>query len=510
MRPIKRMTMPRTFALLCILSPLLAYSQCGTVAQITPADCDDVSPPVHGVYIELEITAGTPPFELFFGSYAISSFNLGLYTEVEVLAGYGGGGLDDQFTLVDGNGCSTDLTAQQWPIYVSGGYPIEVPYGDQYCPYDPCVNVPWDLLPNDGGITYDPFTGLADVRLGELPSRWEFLEASVYSLSGPVSMSGTVLSLPPDDLAAGCPCAPRVLPDLPSGIYSLTTTNNGQSVWVDDNGDEMEDCNYGTPMSTTFTVPPAPFTLGDDGVNVNAQIALQGAMPSGGTVMDDELRSLGYLPTSEPYTALGYIYTDPGLSGAAVDPALFNTTGNDAIVDWVVVELRSASAPYPVLASRPALVQRDGDVVDLDGDQYVNFPSLTTGNYRVAVRHRNHLGIMRSSSVLLGLIPRVVNLRTGSHYGSGATTTINGVKCMWSGNVNFNDRITYVGASNDRDPILQEIGGSNPNNTALGYSGSDVNLDGMIKYTGSDNDRDPILMNIGGVVPTSTRLEQLP
>jgi hypothetical protein len=33
---------------------------------------------------------------------------------------------------------------------------------------------------------------------------------------------------------------------------------------------------------------------------------------------------------------------------------------------------------------------------------------------------------------------------------------------------------------------------------------------GTVKYTGSGNDRDPILQNIGGVVPTNVRLEQVP
>jgi hypothetical protein len=37
-----------------------------------------------------------------------------------------------------------------------------------------------------------------------------------------------------------------------------------------------------------------------------------------------------------------------------------------------------------------------------------------------------------------------------------------------------------------------------------------VNLDGVVKYTNANNDRDPILQNIGGVIPTNTRQEQLP
>ncbi|HQV76800.1 MAG TPA: hypothetical protein PLE78_15005 [Flavobacteriales bacterium] len=37
-----------------------------------------------------------------------------------------------------------------------------------------------------------------------------------------------------------------------------------------------------------------------------------------------------------------------------------------------------------------------------------------------------------------------------------------------------------------------------------------VNMDGLVKYTGSNNDRDLILQSIGGPVATATRIQQLP
>ena len=35
-------------------------------------------------------------------------------------------------------------------------------------------------------------------------------------------------------------------------------------------------------------------------------------------------------------------------------------------------------------------------------------------------------------------------------------------------------------------------------------------MDGQVKYTGANNDRDLILQNVGGVVPTNIRVEQMP
>ena len=49
-----------------------------------------------------------------------------------------------------------------------------------------------------------------------------------------------------------------------------------------------------------------------------------------------------------------------------------------------------------------------------------------------------------------------------------------------------------------------------PTNIIAGYSVTDVNMDGVTKYIGAGNDRDPILSNIGGSVPTNTLDEQLP
>lgn len=43
-----------------------------------------------------------------------------------------------------------------------------------------------------------------------------------------------------------------------------------------------------------------------------------------------------------------------------------------------------------------------------------------------------------------------------------------------------------------------------------GYRVEDVTMDGTVKYTGAGNDRDVILENIGGTVPTNVRLQQLP
>ena len=109
-------------------------------------------------------------------------------------------------------------------------------------------------------------------------------------------------------------------------------------------------------------------------------------------LMNDGLRTASLIPTTEPYTAAAFVQHGKG-GGEQVSPATLATTGNNAIVDWVFVELRSAAAPQQVVSTRCALVQRDGDVVDADGSSPVRL-SAVPGNYHVAIRHRNHLPVM--------------------------------------------------------------------------------------------------------------------
>ena len=267
-------------------------------------------------------------------------------------------------------------------------------------------------------------------------------------------------------------------------------------------------------LSTTGLVPlNAPsVTSGDCGVNFYLKAFLDGAYTSG-TLMSDALRAANLLPTTQPYTGLGYVYTGSP-TGLTIGPSLLTVTGANAIVDWVVVELRNSATPATVLASRPALVQRDGDIISTDGDAYLNFP-VTTGSYHVALRHRNHLGVMTGSPVALTVDPAntTIDFRSQSFAAYGSTPRVlkSANFCLWAGDATGNGMLKYTGTGNDRDPILIAVGSTTPNNVlANQYSRLDTNMDGSVKYTGSGNDRDIILTNVGSTTPNNTRTQQLP
>ncbi|MBL7963541.1 MAG: hypothetical protein JNM31_06820 [Flavobacteriales bacterium] len=236
---------------------------------------------------------------------------------------------------------------------------------------------------------------------------------------------------------------------------------------------------------------------------------LQGPFNPAGQLMSDALRSQGLLPLTEPYTAMAL---GPASGPASTTGAVLGVTGPNAIVDWVLVELRDPLAPSVVLDRRAALIQRDGDVVDVDGISPVPFCDVHGQALHVALRHRNHLGVMTANTFVLGAGPIVLDLTTGAVplFGADAQQVVAGTQVLWQGNAFFDGTVKYSGVSNDRDPILARIGGVVPTATVSGYWPEDVTLDGTVKYTGSGNDRDPILLTIGGSVPTTTRYEQLP
>lgn len=242
---------------------------------------------------------------------------------------------------------------------------------------------------------------------------------------------------------------------------------------------------------------------------LNAYVFLQGPMTSS-TSMSDALRAGGLIPLTEPFSTLGFNHVGSG--GETIDASVLtnNILGN--VVDWVFLELRDAHDPATVLQTRCGLLKSNGFITGLNGLSSIAFHAAP-GDYHVAVRHRNHLGVMTQAPLALGTAGAALDLRLPSTptYGTDARAMAFGRAALWSGDVNSDGRISYTGGGNDRDPLLVLLGGNAPN-TVLNniYNTRDVNMDARVKYTGSGNDRDPILVNIGGTTPNNVRSEQLP
>jgi len=243
-------------------------------------------------------------------------------------------------------------------------------------------------------------------------------------------------------------------------------------------------------------------------VIVPVKVMLQGPFIASTGTMNDALRSTSDFPLAQPHNG---IFPTVGSGGEMVTPSVLQQSGTSAIVDWILLELRAKDQPATVLATRSALLRRDGSVVDLDGNSAVSFV-VPVGEYHVAVRHRNHLGAMTAQPVRLNRTTSLLDfsLPSTTTWGTDAQCNVNGTMVLWAGDVQRDGTVIYTGGSNDRDRILEAIGGSVPTQTVDGYRSTDVDLDGVTKYTGNDNDRDRILFTIGGVVATNVRNEQIP
>ncbi len=269
------------------------------------------------------------------------------------------------------------------------------------------------------------------------------------------------------------------------------------------------------------------------GIALDIKVLLYGAAYDGlatvSPTMNDDLRQKGLIPMTEPYTNLEYQGLDPvtgtfgtvkpfkhyGPGGGETisDPAVLAVTGDDAIIDWVFVELRNANKVDSVVATQSALLQADGDVVDVDGVSPVTFDqSVMAGEQYVAVRHRNHLGVMTKEAPELSPDVRVIDFtdnsiaRHGDHpqkvvdHGG----TIGKKNYLWAGDLRPDGRAIYQGPNNDPLQIFLKVvsdpdnvgpnGDPNANFILSGYLEEDYDLNGTAIYQGPLNDRVMVLL----------------
>lgn len=246
---------------------------------------------------------------------------------------------------------------------------------------------------------------------------------------------------------------------------------------------------------------PNPF---ENEITLAANIYLQGAYSnSTDGLMRDDLRAKGVIPTLEPYTNLtGFDHLGGG-GGEQVQNNAFAVTGANAIVDWVMVEMRNPTSNQ-VMATRSALLQRDGDVVDVDGISALSF-TLAEGDYKVCVRHRNHLGV-----VTLNALNFTANNTTACDFNSIPTFGDNtlaempfGKKAIWGGCSGANGEIAFQGPNNTPNAIFFEVVSAPENADVLAnyiyngtYSGTDLDMNGEIIYQGNLSDVNFVFFSI--------------
>lgn len=250
-------------------------------------------------------------------------------------------------------------------------------------------------------------------------------------------------------------------------------------------------------------------------IRLSLRVLLQGVYSSSTGLMADDLRRLGYLPKQQPYGSLSssFGYTN---SSNAVSPfghigqetlsdTLYAVTGNEAVVDWILIELREATNPEKRIMTHASVLRRNGQVVDgKTGSKEIVIHDVKPGNYYVAIDHRNHLGVMTASPIALSAITTLIDFTTPktATYGKHAQLASTSVAMLWAGDVNNSNTLITNGPGSDLNVVLGSLLISPANigvNTSYlmpGYFSTDINLDGVTIYAGPKNDTNLMLGNV--------------
>jgi len=283
------------------------------------------------------------------------------------------------------------------------------------------------------------------------------------------------------------------------------------------------------------------FVLPDLMVNIRAY--LEGSLMNNGNIiaggrpmMRDNLRmspfnGSRYIPNSSPYKfptefiniTNKFNHVGPGLlpelQTIINPPTVFSVTGQNAIVDWVFIELRSKDIKTSVVASRAGLIQRDGDIVDIDGVSPLNFPGTPTDNYYVVVRHRSHLGVMTATAltpmqmvVLIDFtLPSTPVFDFGTTKGNGYDYTgvalnpyvKSGYMALYAGDFDANRKVKTENPNDDLNTLFFEIF-SYPGNTtsnanydfAIGYLQGDFDMNSKAKFDNPNDDKNMLYIQL--------------
>ncbi|MFK7970457.1 MAG: HYR domain-containing protein [Bacteroidia bacterium] len=193
---------------------------------------------------------------------------------------------------------------------------------------------------------------------------------------------------------------------------------------------------------------------------------LEGAFDISAGNMRTTLNTQNLLPTTEPYTSLGYTFVGGG--GESITATVQKNTD---IVDWVLVELRDQTDPRIIIASRAALLLKDGTIVDTDGVSDVRVNVNTAVPYHVAILHRNHVGVMTANAVMMGtsLDFSDPNFQI---FGAGATRYVSqGNAMLVAGDADGNGQVQNT------DDVMLWMPAAGKN----GYQAADYNLDGQVQ-----------------------------
>ncbi len=209
-----------------------------------------------------------------------------------------------------------------------------------------------------------------------------------------------------------------------------------------------EGSNYKTALSTqpncisshepmTLLVPTNfPQRVDERSTSARINLMLEGYFDNTSNLLKTSLLDNNLLPADQPFTEEPY--------NLAQGISVSNFPNN--AVDWLLLELRAKNDMSIVIAQKPVLINSDGTIVDLTGEELVTFEEVEDGNYYIAVFHKSHLPIISRAAQPLSSNPPVFDFSASADatMGNDQQTEINGKYFMTSGDFDGNGIINSL------------------------------------------------------------------
>lgn len=266
-----------------------------------------------------------------------------------------------------------------------------------------------------------------------------------------------------------------------SNWTSLDTYNSTQSSWVEKSyslnaylGEESVFLRF--RFYSDYSVTRDGMYIDDFNLTKQTELSFKAFLEGSyhGTAMTTSLNSNYLLPLNQPYNIPPWNYNG--------DESVTDIPNTD-IVDWVIVEIRDAndaasSNANSIVETMAAFLLNDGSIVGIDGTSPLMFQQQIIRNMYVAVRHRNHLDIISSSSPyeLGGIHLYDFTPSAGQAYGNNQNNLGSGIFGMMAADMNADGIIN----EDDLNIWKQKAGQQN-------YLMEDANLDSQVDNKDKNN-----------------------
>ena len=179
---------------------------------------------------------------------------------------------------------------------------------------------------------------------------------------------------------------------------------------------------------------PSTFLYPSGGTESLIHLWLEGFFNPSLGKMENSLLANDLLPLQQPFNLPPFNYE--GTESVA--------SWDIPILDWVLLEVRSANSPYPLVERQAALLREDGILVNTAFQPRFLFPGLAQGSYRLAIYARSHLAVLSSENLSYTPTQGLPSYRFSDPTkvsGNSSLKAIDTTHALYTGDFDFNGNI---------------------------------------------------------------------